>query len=180
MYGMVHRAARQMIIEHHGEASWAQILANSGLGDDSFISANVYSDDVTMVLLGAISEFANESVTFVLNEFGKYWIEFAYKGDYRSVMNMTGNDLFSFLGNLNRMHDSVQLSIPGARLPTFIAENAQAQSIDVTYISEREGLEPFVEGLLIGLMKHFGHDGEVRLVGPNDRGVLFRIILASP
>jgi Haem-NO-binding len=66
MYGMVHRAARQMIIENHGEASWAQILSSSGLGDESFISANVYSDDVTMILLGEISNFSNKPVNFMI------------------------------------------------------------------------------------------------------------------
>ncbi len=180
MYGMVHRAARQMIIENHGEASWAQILSSSGLGDESFISANVYSDDVTMSLLVAISNFLNEPVNSILHHFGIYWIKFAYSGDYKSVMNLAGNDLFSFLGNLNRMHDSVQVSIPGARLPTFIADNSSSKSIDITYASERRGLEPFVEGLLTGLLKHFGHEGEIHRVGPNDRGILFQIVLASP
>ncbi len=180
MYGMVHRAARQMVLDQHGENKWAEILKNSGLGNESFISATVYDDSITVALLETLAQHFNTNVDYILIEFGKYWIQFAYNGDYKSVMNLTGNDLFSFLGNLNRMHDSVQISIPGARLPSFLIEDATQHTISVTYASDRRGLEPFVEGLLMGLMKHFGHDGEVRMVGPNNRGVLFQIILATP
>jgi hypothetical protein len=56
MYGLIHRAARQMVIQDLGEARWTAIAAQSDIRDDDLISAKVYSDDATMRLLEAIRE----------------------------------------------------------------------------------------------------------------------------
>ena len=178
MYGMVHRAARQMVLELHGEDQWTSILGASGLGDEAFISANVYDDAVTFNLIEALSRHCDTPVESILRAFGEYWISFAYQGDYRAMMTMAGHDLVSFLNNLNRMHDSIQVSIPGARLPTFLVEKATDADIEIAYFSDRKGLEPFVEGLLLGLMKHFNRDGQVRQLGDSGRGILFQIELS--
>lgn len=177
MYGMVHRAARQMVLEYHGESEWAAIQAASGLGDEAFISANVYGDEVTLSLLEALSQRYETSVEAILQTFGEYWIHFAYTGDYRNMMAMAGQDLASFLRNLNRMHDSIQISIPGARLPTFQVEMATEEAIEIIYVSERHGLDAFVEGLLSGLIKHFSRKGQVHRLEHKGHGILFRIDL---
>ena len=179
MYGMVHRAARQMVMELHGEDQWAEILAGSGLGNEAFISANVYGDDVTATLLQALSQHFETPVNSILQSFGEYWIKFAYNGDYKSMMTMAGHDLGTFLNNLNRMHDSIQVSIPGARLPTFLVEEENPKSITLLYYSERVGLEPFVEGLLSGLVRHFGRTGAVRQMGRDGSGIRFQIDLST-
>lgn len=179
MYGMVHRAARQMVLELHSEDQWSSILTSSGLGDEAFISANVYDDAVTMRLISALSEYFATPVDSILHSFGEYWIQFAYQGDYKAMMTMAGHDLVSFLHNLNRMHDSIQVSIPGARLPTFMVESATESAIEIAYLSERKGLEPFVEGLLSGLVKHFDRKGQIHRLGDKGRGVLFQIELSA-
>ncbi|OXE36887.1 MAG: hypothetical protein CGW95_04930 [Phenylobacterium zucineum] len=180
MYGMVHRAARQMVLDLHGENHWSAISAASGLGDDAFIGANVYGDEVTLKLVAAISDHFEAQVESMLRAFGEYWISFAYNGDYKSIMTMAGQDLVSFLYNLNRMHDSVQISIPGARLPTFVVDDDNSDAITLSYFSDRTGLEPFVEGLLSGLIKHFGQTGNIHQIGRNGSGVQFQIVLSNP
>ena len=39
--------------------------------------------------------------------------------------------------------------------PEFKLDNINERSMDIQYFSEREGLQPFVKGLLIGLGKMF-------------------------
>ena len=90
-------------------------------------------------------------------------------------MAMAGDDLVTFLGNLDRMHASVKASMPGAVLPTFYLMTSDVSHLTVSYRSPRSGLEPFVRGLLEGLLDHFHVSGVVEELGPSQNGVDFLI-----
>jgi hypothetical protein len=59
------------------------------------------------------------------------------------------------------MHGTLQSSMPSAILPEFALVHHDATGLSVRYISDRSGLEPFVAGLLEGLLDRFGIDGDV-------------------
>ena len=59
------------------------------------------------------------------------------------------------------MHSSVQTTMPTARMPVFEVIDRAPGRIKLQYDSDREGLQSFVEGLLEGLMSHFGETGKV-------------------
>ena len=177
MYGLIHRAARQMVIQDLGEARWSAIAAQSDIRDDDLISAKVYSDDATMRLLEAIRETFGWPMEELLERFGVYWIEFAATTPYSAMMDLAGSDLLTCLRNLDRLHSGIQLSMPDAMLPEFTVLETGRDYINVRYTSRRVGLEPFVKGLLMGLLKRFDLKGGVTAIGPSDRGVLFHIAL---
>lgn len=161
MYGMIHQAAREMVHVVADADTWTAILEKSGLQETHFISAQTYSDDDTFALIGAIQEVTGLPLDDLLSAFGKYWIEFAGKTSYRSVMDMAGNDLESLLENLDRMHTSIKSTMPDADMPSFLVADEDGDTLTVEYRSSRKGLEPFVKGLLLGLMDRFGETGEV-------------------
>ena len=37
MYGMIHKAIRDMVSTVHGECAWQQVLSESGAGDSDFL-----------------------------------------------------------------------------------------------------------------------------------------------
>ena len=53
MYGLINKALKTMILDAHGDDVWAQILARSGVDEDSFISMQRYDDAVTYALVSA-------------------------------------------------------------------------------------------------------------------------------
>jgi len=167
MYGMIHRAARQMIIDESGPAVWASIVDAAGIVDEHFIGSTIYDDAVTLELINAIAHATGLETAEALERFGEYWITFANSSSYRNIMEMVGKTLPEFLGNLDRMHASIQVSLPGARLPTFEVTSADASEIRLIYRSQRVGLEPFVKGLMQGLLRHFRTPGRVD-IGPRD------------
>ncbi len=175
MYGMIHRAARQMMLENAGDAAWLRVSTRTRLEDDAFISAQVYSDEATFALIGAIADELNTPLPDLLVEFGRYWVSFAVKSPFSQIMMLAGDDLVTFLGNLDRMHASVKASMPGAVLPAFYLMSSDASRLTVSYRSPRSGLEPFVRGLLEGLLNHFGVEGVVDELGPSQNGVDFQI-----
>ena len=54
MYGLIHRAVRQMATDRLGPERWRDLARAAEIHDDDMISAKVYSDDATMRLLEAI------------------------------------------------------------------------------------------------------------------------------
>ncbi|MBU6266060.1 MAG: heme NO-binding domain-containing protein [Sphingomonadales bacterium] len=164
MYGMIHRALRGMVIEQAGEAAWDEIERGLGFGPAQQISAQIYDDAVTLAMVGAAAERMKLPVAELLGRFGRHWIGFAERGSYGAIMDFTGRDLASFIGNLDRMHQAVLAALPEARVPSFELVDATPGRLRVRYRSEREGLEPFVAGLLEGLLDRFGLTGEVSRV----------------
>jgi hypothetical protein len=174
MYGMIHKAARELTISKIGEAAWAKLAADCEVGSEHFISGQHYSDDITFRLIGAIAEKLNVTVDELLVSFGRYWIKFAAQGAYAPALDMAGDDLETFLMNLDRMHSSIKATMPEAVLPSFSVSSSGEDSIDVAYRSPRKGLEPFVTGLLEGLLDRFGETGTITRK-PSGAEVIFHI-----
>lgn len=161
MYGMIHKAARQFTLECKGEATWADIMSRCDMNDEHFISGQHYSDAVTFSLLGEISNVLDTSLDDILFEFGRYWVEFTAHSSYANVLDMAGDDLVTFLENLDTMHRSIKATMPDAVMPIFAVIRNSGPEIELLYRSERAGLEQFVLGLLYGLMDRFSEHGEI-------------------
>ena len=171
MYGMVHTAARSMVVETLGGSAWTRVLDEAQLNGEYFISGQNYSDDVTFALIGAISRVSGIEVSELLHSFGRYWIKYAANSSYGTMFRISGLDLVTFLTNLNRMHASVHSTMPASRMPSFAVLHVEDGRIDVLYGSDRTGLFPFVGGLFSGLMEHFGETGHVTHMATADGDV---------
>ena len=173
MYGMIHKAARGYAIDRWGTAFWEGFLADQGLSDPDFIAGENYPDESTFAVIGQLSAAGQQTVEGFLHAFGRYWIRFASEGEYAHLMSIGGKDLPTFIRNLNRMHEGLAGAMPGSRMPSFDLIAQTPEGLTVSYRSSREGLEPFVVGLLEGLCSMFAVDAEVvRRSGP---GVVFDI-----
>lgn len=179
MYGMIHRSAMDMVVEGYGQAAWASILESAGLDDAVLIGAQPYPDEITFRLISAVAAKAGLTVEEALRSFGQYWIRAADAGPYANVMNILGGSLLESLENLDRMHASIQIAMPEARLPYFAVLDHDETSIKLAYHSTREGLESFVTGLLEGMLKRFGKTGKVVFSGNEEDFALFEINLSS-
>ena len=174
MYGMIHKAARDFAMQSMEQATWNAIQQHAGLDSEHFISGEHYSDELTFRLVGTLAEHLDIPVPQLLTMFGRYWISFTEKSDYSAALAMAGDDLVTFLRNLDDLHHGIQATMPEASLPSFTVTRADADGIELIYISEREGLETFVEGLLQGLMAKFSEGGTISHQR-GDSGVIFKI-----
>ena len=161
MYGMIHKAAREYCEARLGEASTQALIARCGMDREHFISGKHYDDATTMGLLTEIQDALDCDMDQLLHEFGHHWISFTQASSYASAMRMLGDDLATFMRNLDSLHQSVQSTMPEASLPSFVVIGETPTSIELLYRSNRTGLEAFVIGLLSGLMDRFGVSGEI-------------------
>lgn len=179
MYGMIHRAIRDMVKTRAGAAAWQDIEAQTAAGPAEMIGVLVYDDAITMKLLSAAAQRLNLSLSDLLEQFGRHWIEYTEQKQFGRILDLAGSDLVAVLQNLDRLHAAVLAAMPNARAPSFTVTQVQENTLILQYRSQRQGLEPLIKGLLLGLLNRFQLYGEVQQIrGENnasDDVVQFRI-----
>jgi hypothetical protein len=170
MYGMVNKAVEDMVCLHHGEAVWEQIKSEAGVDVDVFMSNESYSDDITYLLVAAASKVLKMPVEQILIGFGEHWILHTAQEGYGGLLQASGKNLPDFLRNLPNFHSRVAMIFPKLQPPRFECANITAGSLKLHYYSHREGLAPFVVGLMQGLGKMFKTPVTVRLVEAKTQG----------
>ena len=162
MYGMIHKGARHAVIKTVGEEIWQKCLSTSQLSEEHFISAVHYSDVATYSLVEAISIECRLTIKQVLHSAGRYWIEYAAQAGYGNIIRLTGRTLPEFIINLDRMHASLKRTLTNAVLPSFELISADTDRLEIIYRSQRDGFEPFVAGIFVGVLEHFGEKMEIK------------------
>lgn len=180
MFGMIHRSARDMILELFGAQAWDKTLNAADLDDALLVSVQSYPDDVTFRLISAAAATVGLTLEDTLHAFGRHWVRASAQGPYSSVLQILGTSLRESLNNLDQMHASIQLAMPGAQLPQFTVLSQDDRSIRLAYYSKRAGLESFVCGLLDGMLEKFATPGFVEFRGQEGDARIFTIILAGP
>jgi guanylate cyclase soluble subunit beta len=175
MYGMIHCAVREMFVEQLGATEWAALERAAKITAADQISFNVYDDALTMRILEEAAARLGLDLQDCLEEFGRYWIVFAGKGSFKSMMEFTGDDIITFISNLDQMHRSVVRTLTKAQMPSFQVLEKGEGYFTVLYLSERNGLGAFVTGLLKGLLDHFNQVGDVKLIKDGPVGLEYKI-----
>ncbi|MFI0431550.1 MAG: heme NO-binding domain-containing protein [Candidatus Nanopelagicales bacterium] len=168
MYGMVNLGLAMMVKQEHGDDTWTRVTAAAGYPGLTFVSNEPYDDSISYALVGAASRVLGEEPAALLEQFGRYWVVSFADSQYRTLMEAAGSDVRTFLRSLNNLHVRVGLIFPGFRPPQFEVRDetpeAGSDALRIAYYSEREGLAPFVVGLLRGVADRFGVQAEVAQV----------------
>ena len=154
MYGMVNQAVRGLIIEKFGTDVWTQIHT-SAQAPAQFSVMEPYDDDITYRLVTQASATLNLPPETVLHVFGQYWVLNVATHHYASLMSSSGTDFVDFLHNLDHMHHRIRVIFPEYRPPSFRVKVLKPELLQLDYYSSRQGLLPFVTGLITGLAQHF-------------------------
>jgi len=155
MYGLVNKAIQDLVTEKFGEDKWNEIKKLSGFEDDFFIGLQSYPDALTYTLVKNASKVLGADASVVMETFGEYWILYTVDEGYGGMMDLAGDNLPDFLNNLDMLHNRLNNIMPHLVAPQFSTRNETANSIELEYRSQREGMYPMVVGLLKGLCKRF-------------------------
>lgn len=161
MYGLINSALQNMIRERFGEAKWLEVLEASGVPKDSFLTMRSYDDAITYQLAGAASQVLGAPVDDCLTMFGEYWVLETATKSYGTLMDASGDSMVVFLKNMNALHDRITGTFLDYVPPEFQVEDVDQDRYHIHYISQREGLNSFVVGLLQGLARRFDSTLEI-------------------
>lgn len=156
MYGVINKSLRDMMVEQYGDLAWGNVLQRSGCPHDSFLAMRSYDDSVTYHLAQAAAEELGIELDDALRAFGVHWIEHTIHKHYDTLARAAGSNLIQFLSNLNALHDRISSTFLDYQPPEFDIRTRDDGVVELTYVSQRVGLTPFVEGLITGLGKRFG------------------------
>jgi hypothetical protein len=181
MYGLVNNAVKDCISANYGAKVWDKILAKAGYSLTTFENMKSYPDEVTFNLVGAASEVLEVEAADLLIVFGRFWVMSTARQHYKNTLDFAGGDIVTFLQNLDRMHDQVAATFKNLRQPSFTTEVLEDGSLHVHYESFRDGLAPFVVGLLEGLGMYFSVDVQIEQVAfkPNDDHDIFHVVISD-
>ena len=159
MYGLINSSLQSMIRKKFGEEQWNRVLSASGVPEDSFLSMRSYDDAITYDLVGAASAVLGAPAEACLEMFGEWWVLETAARRYGPLLDAAGKDLVEFLSNMNALHDHITGTFVNYVPPEFRVESLEGGRHRIHYVSKRQGLTPFVVGLLKGLATRF--DSEV-------------------
>lgn len=177
MYGIVNKAIEELIVENFGQKKWELIKDRSGVDIDFFISNEGYDDAITFKLAHAVSEEMKMNLDEVFIAFGEWWVLKTTKERYEGLIKSGGTNLKDFLINLPLFHNRVAFIYPNLTPPEFSVSNIFDYSLELHYISKREGLQEFVRGLIQGLGKLFDTFVEIELLESRANGNNHEIFL---
>ncbi len=151
MYGLVNRSMKEYITLHFGDGVWEKVKETAGIETDTYISNRGYDDQETYAIVGALSQHVGLTPTEILEEFGVHWILHTGRKGYSELFEAGGENLQEFLENLPNFHTRISFILPKLSPPKFRVLEKGPGYIRLYYNSHRDGLQPFVVGLLRGL-----------------------------
>lgn len=164
MYGVVHQGILRMVSQRLGIEAWHNICLSLGVDHvGHIISTHPYTDEQTFALLSRCAEALHLSLPDFLEQFGREWIKTGFE-HYGGILRRCGNDVETFIHNLDMMHAAVVGAMPKARIGSFEILQSEPTCLVVKYKSKREDISHFVAGLLKGILDHFERSGSVQII----------------
>ncbi|XP_019388603.1 PREDICTED: guanylate cyclase soluble subunit beta-2-like [Crocodylus porosus] len=147
MYGFINTCLKSLVVEKYGEETWENLRIQAGV-QDSFLTFEVYQDEITMLLIDKACKMLGVPSDMVLKQFGEYFFEFCKRSGYDHMLRTLGGNLYEFIENLDSLHSYLSLSYQEMNAPSFRVENNEDGSMHLHYYSDRRGLCHIVPGII--------------------------------
>ncbi|XP_072264022.1 guanylate cyclase soluble subunit beta-2-like [Pyxicephalus adspersus] len=147
MYGFINTCLKSLVIEKYGEETWDLLRTKTGV-QDTFMTYEVYKDDITLQLVEKACQMLDVSPEAVLQQFGEYFFEFCKRSGYDHMLRTLGGNLYEFIANLDALHSYLSLSYQAMNAPSFRVEMNDDGSMHLHYYSDRRGLCHIVPGIM--------------------------------
>ncbi|XP_040423024.1 guanylate cyclase soluble subunit beta-2-like isoform X8 [Cygnus olor] len=147
MYGFINTCLKSLVVEKYGEEVWEKLRLQAGV-QDTFLTFEVYKDEITMQLVDKACKVLGVPADMVLKEFGEYFFEFCKRSGYDHMLRTLGGNLYEFIENLDALHSYLSLSYQEMNAPSFRVEKNEDGSMHLHYYSDRRGLYHIVPGII--------------------------------
>ncbi|KAJ8368392.1 hypothetical protein SKAU_G00084200 [Synaphobranchus kaupii] len=154
MYGFINTCLKSLVIEKFGEETWDKLRREARV-QDTFMTFEIYGDDITMRLVAEACKLLDVEPAVVLRQFGEYFFEFCKRSGYDHMLRTLGGNLYEFIENLDALHSYLSLSYKEMNAPSFRVENNGDGTMLLHYYSIRRGLCHIVPGIIGAVAKDF-------------------------
>lgn len=165
MKGVVFNIFEDFVEESFGDAAWSDLLDESNMSEEVFISINSYDDAILIKLIGKVVDKYSLEMTTLTRNFGK----FAFPRLVRRIPGIASSFKSSkeFLKGLDSIiHIEVQKLFAGAETPRFYFVE-EGNDLILDYVSKRQ-LTYFALGLIDGLGGVYSESLDVELLSSSE------------
>jgi hypothetical protein len=169
MYGIINVAIQDYAVENFGQEKWDVIRLQSGVDVDFTLTDNPYNDAVAYKVAQASASEMNLNPDEVLQGIGESVIA-TTNIKFNSFIDSRGNTLKDYLVNLPNFHNRIAMIYPELNAPQFKVSHIEDDSLQIHYVSQTQGITPFIKGYLIGLAKLFNEKAAVTFLQSVNNG----------
>lgn len=127
--------------------------------DGIFTQAGNYPFEDMLNMVLKLSEITNVPLSDLVQAYGEHLFNRLITIYPKPVS--VYNNTFDFVSNVeNVVHPEVKKLYPDSDLPSFIDQNLNGNTLEITYVSTKP-LMDFAKGLIIGCAKHYNEEIEV-------------------
>lgn len=170
MFGMIHRSLEALIIEEYGSDKWDIIKYKADIGVDVFSLFESYPDEYIHKLYEAATQVLSISSNDLSFMFGKHWYRYSVSEGFKDLLHSCGDDLWTFMANLNELHHQIDNVFPGMKSPIFNCSDVREKSLVLHYSSTREGFAYVVIGAIEEIAKQFNTPVSIKRLDYRENG----------
>lgn len=162
MHGLAHLVLRSLVLEKGGDDAWAAVLQSIDpeISAREFVELRAHDDRIMDLAVFAGAKALRVTTQDVHRLLGGHFVQFLDETDHLDNVRAYGNDMMSFLQNINQMHNNLKRAPmhAGCNFPRFSATaldceagepDPGVESFLLSYASARSGeLGALVEGML--------------------------------
>jgi hypothetical protein len=172
MKASVVKCIEDLVTEKFGRDKWDAILSASGLpGDSMFLPIADVPDEKAMEIVQNTAAVLGITVNQALDAFADYWVNVyglkVYKAYYHGAKTAR-----EFMLRLDGMHERLTRNIANAKPPRFAYEWKNADTLVMTYQSER-GLIDLAVSMTKAIGTYFGEEINVTKLSTTRLEIVF-------
>ncbi|WP_050527907.1 heme NO-binding domain-containing protein [Pseudorhodobacter aquimaris] len=119
MHGLINRAIQRYVRDTHGDAAWAQVARQAGLGFEGFEAMLLYDISLTEAVLTAAERVLNRPREVILEDLGTFLVSNPGLDSLRRLLRFGGATFTDFLLTLEDTRGRGQLALPDIDLPVL-------------------------------------------------------------
>ncbi|MEM5527256.1 heme NO-binding domain-containing protein [Gammaproteobacteria bacterium AS21] len=170
MFGMIHRSLEALIIAQYGSQTWDIIKYKADIDTDVFSLFENYPDEYMHKLYQAATQVLSISSNDLSFMFGKHWYHYSVSEGFKELLQSTGDDLWTFIANLNELHQQIENVFAGMKPPIFSCSDVKDKSLVLHYSSSREGFAYVVIGAIEEIAKQFNTPVSIKRLDYRENG----------
>lgn len=171
MHGLINRGIGNLVVTHHGIATWQKIKIEADINEMALISMENYEDKITFRIVESTAKILGKTGDEILGEFGKFWVEYISEQGFGDLLKLAGRNFPEFMSNLNNIHLRMGSTYQGICPPSFTSTIIDNSTLKLEYYSSREGLAPFLVGVFSGLGKLFNLEIDITQAEENNKTI---------
>uniref|UniRef100_A0A1I8GB62 guanylate cyclase n=1 Tax=Macrostomum lignano TaxID=282301 RepID=A0A1I8GB62_9PLAT len=167
-----------MVLVRYGEDMWERILKMAEVEELSFDPHEVYTEGTITRLAESASKVVNIPLDELMNENGRYFMNFLSQYNYDAVLKVLGRDLRDFLNGLDNLHEYLRFTYPKLKPPSFFCVNESRTGITLQYRSRRVGFISYVQGMITEIAKvYFNTKMTVEMVNETNEESVWNYVM---